>query len=223
METKDLSIDQVSGAVLAHGPGWLKTVRRGKPKMPAAGGVSNDGRRAADDVGLTFLLVRFARELSGNMNNRQISLSDQVRAVHGPVKDWHDTLDPDDPKVLAEHVTTLACDRLTVTQMLLDARRNQTSLELEAVGSTIVEGSTFAARAHRISFADAKDLLVMEGNGRDEARLYRQARVGGLRTEASARRLLYWPQTGRVEADATYLNLDQLPSGGRPKPRPPAR
>ena len=49
-------------------------------------------------------------------------------------------------------------------------------MELEALSNTLVEGSTFTARAHRLTYAEEKDLLVLEGDGRTDAQLFRQPR-----------------------------------------------
>ena len=80
-------------------------------------------------------------------------------------------------------------------------------VELQALGNAMVEGKTFTARAHRIAYAQSKDLLVMEGDGRTDAELYRQAAVGGQTGRASARKILYWPGTGQMQID-TFNSLD---------------
>jgi hypothetical protein len=60
-----------------------------------------------------------------------------------------------------------------------------------------------------------KDLLVFEGDGRTDAQLFRQDRVGGPTSSASAGKILYWRQHNRVEVqDARYLDFDQIGGGG---------
>jgi hypothetical protein len=103
-----------------------------------------------------------------------------------------------------------------------DSAGDMGPVELQALGNAMVEGRTFTARAHRIAYAQAKDLLVMEGDGRTDAELYRQAAVGGQTGRASARKILYWPSTGRMDVD-TFNSLDwsgspQLPGGDNPLP-----
>ena len=48
------------------------------------------------------------------------------------------------------------------------------AVELEALGNAVVENITFTARGNRITYAEAKDLLILEGNGRSDAELLQQ-------------------------------------------------
>ena len=79
------------------------------------------------------------------------------------------------------------------------------SIELEAAGNAIVEGATkdgrFTARAIRMTYAEAKGLLVLEGDGRSDATLYRQQRLGAAPGEVSAQRILYWPETRQLKLE----------------------
>ena len=61
-------------------------------------------------------------------------------------------------------------------------------MEMEAIGNVSVEGATFQALANRMTYAEAKDLLVLEGDGRDDAELYRQERVGRRRANRAPAR-----------------------------------
>ena len=74
-------------------------------------------------------------------------------------------------------------------------------MELEASGNVVVEGRTFTARAPRMTYADAKQLLILAGNGRTDAELYHQKQVGAPFSEVSAGRILYWRATGQVHFD----------------------
>ncbi|MCS5616550.1 MAG: hypothetical protein NZ658_00995, partial [Pirellulales bacterium] len=104
------------------------------------------------------------------------------------------------------------------------------TLELSAGGNVLVEGETFTARSARLSWSEAKDLLVFEGDGRSDAQLFRQLKAGAKPSTASAGRILYWRGLNRVDVqDARYLDLDQLGQGplpqlpgGRPGPGQPA-
>ena len=87
----------------------------------------------------------------------------------------------------------------------------------------LVEGESFTARSTRLTWSEAKDLLVFEGDGRSDARLFRQTRPGAPPSSASAGKILYWRALERVEVeDARYLDLDQL-RGGAPSGLPGAR
>src|SRR5690606_34388639 len=105
----------------------------------------------------------------------------------------------------------LNCDKLIVRQMPAVVRGQRGTVELETIGNTLVEGQTFTARAHKLSFAEAKELLILEGNGSTDAQLFRQTKVGGPTSQAAARRIMYGRNTNRVEVDdARFLDIGNL-------------
>ena len=114
----------------------------------------------------------------------------------------------------------MTCDQLTVRETADRApaqgdRQERGFLELEALGNTLVEGNGFTARAHRLTFAEKKSLLVLEGDGRSDAQLFRQPLPGGPTSQAAARRILYWQSTNRVEIDdARFFDFGQFTGGG---------
>ncbi len=234
---QDLAIDQTTGAIVARGPGSFRSHRRGSSSMfanSAASSTGGDGRIVPGSQGglvadssnrdvtrgesaaarqLTYLEAHFEREATGNLNDRQITLSDQIRCVYGPVVDWQQNIAVDVTRRLPEDVITLSSDRLTIAQPVIDrTRRGRQAIELAAEGNAFVEGTTFTARADRMTYAEAKDLLILEGTGRADAVLTRQAKVGGPSTKAAARKVLFWRTTNTVEVDdAKSLNLSNLP------------
>lgn len=244
MMVRDLTIDQQTGDLSADGPGWIKTVRRGGDlgpspfTGPAAGNTNMPQDEAAEDGsddGLTYLRVTFQTAMTGNVHQRHVELHESVRAVYGKVAQWTDTIDPDLALETEEDVVLLTSDTLQVAEMNPPAgageseqspqqsRRKLGPVELQALGNAMVEGRTFTARAHRIAYAQAKDLLVMEGDGRTDAELYRQSHVGGQTGRAAARKILYWPSTGRMDVD-TFSSLNWAgpaatsPGGENPLP-----
>ena len=218
MMVRDLKIDQQSGNLSADGPGWMKTVRRGSnlgPGQftgPAFGTASQPAETAPPSKDeFSYLRVTFQTALTGNVHQRHVQLHGGVRAVYGPVKHWDATIDPDQALQSIDNVVLLTSDTLQVAEMGGGASAESAGglgpVELQALGNAMVEGKTFTARAHRIAYAQSKDLLVMEGDGRTDAELYRQTAVGGQTGRASARKILYWPGTGRMDVD-TFNSLD---------------
>lgn len=79
----------------------------------------------------------------------------------------------------------------------------------------------YAATAARLTYVSDKDLLVMEGDGRNYASLSRQERVGGPFDEQFAGKFMFWPRTNRVEADGAYGgSIENLRSTGSGNRRP---
>jgi hypothetical protein len=111
------------------------------------------------------------------------------------------------------------CDRLTVTEIRGPLG---SSRELEAAGNTVVEGTlengSFTARAVRMTYDEAKDLLVFEGDGWTDAELFRQQQIGGQPDKVAARKILYWPKIDRRKViQARSFQLGQFPSSNREK------
>ncbi|MEY3205242.1 MAG: hypothetical protein RLZZ21_1573 [Planctomycetota bacterium] len=239
---KDLVIDRATGDVAGTGPGRLTSTRLGQsPALnlapggaagtPPRGGVQPVAATTAA-AGLSYLGVDFQRGLRGNLNRRMMEFHQRVEAIWGPVAGWGDTLDPHAAAGLPAGVFTVSCDVLGLGQSPQLPASKRPGIELAAGGNVLVEGEAFTARSARLTWSEAKDLLVFEGDGRSDAQLFRQLQAGGQPSSASAGKILYWRGLNRVDVeDARYLDLDQLRGGGpapglpgaaAPVPRRPA-
>ena len=222
MQAAHLTVNEISGALEAGGPGWLSQVSRGSADpMVGSGGpgraVAPPRRPApANADELTGLVVRFSRSLTGNMQREhsEYIFDDDVRSAYAPVTDWNAILDPDHPELLGPRGAALCCRRqLTIRQTpaLSDGSR---PLEVLAEGNVKIESQTYTAGCDHASYDQAKDLLILEGDGRTGAELFRQYTIGGETTKTTAQRILYWPHTDHVKADNIgSLDLRQFPAG----------
>jgi len=202
LAAQQLNLNETSGDLEADGPGWMTSVRQGNT-IAAAGGRTKPVSTSAvgtggDEKKLSYLHVDFHRGLQGNTKRRQITFVGKVQTVYGPVDDWDDTLDGKNPDSLGPRGVVMDCDRLTVTEVKPPGRKRG-AMELAAAGNTRVDGQTFTARAAVIRYTQAKELLVLESDGWQEARLWRQQHVGGPTSYAAAEKILYWRRTGRVQ------------------------
>jgi hypothetical protein len=227
--SRDLVVDRVTGDVTGTGPGRLTSTRFGPaPALldPAAPGPGGPAARPVaaprPAAGLTFLGVDFQRGLRGNIHRRAMEFHQRVEAVWGPVATWDATLDAHAAAGLPAGVVAVSSDVLGLAQAPPMPGRERSSIELGAGGNVLVEGESFTARSARLSWSEAKDLLVFEGDGRSDAQLFRQLQPGAQPSSASAGKILYWRALERVDVeDARFLDLDQLRGG--PQPAPPAR
>ena len=90
---------------------------------------------------------------------------------------------------------------------------NTRAIELNAAGNAVMEGGIFTARADRMSYAEIKDLLVLVGDGRTDAELFRQVMVGGGTSRAAAQKIWYQPKSNRVLVDGAHsLEFNQRPT-----------
>jgi len=236
---RDLVIDRTTGNVTGTGPGRLSSTRFGQaPGMDLSATPQGPGTAAAavapprpDE--LTYLGVNFQRGMRGNINRRVMEFHQRVEAIWGPVARWGDTLDPHAPTGLPPRVVTISSDVLGVGQAPPAPGQRRSTIELAAGGNVLVEGDSFTARSARLTWSEAKDLLVFEGDGRSDAQLYRQVKVGAATSSASAGKILYWRAINRIDVDdARYLDMDQLgvgaaglrgPGGGSATPAKPVR
>jgi len=233
LQAVDLTINQTSGAILANGPGWLTRVYRnegelekpGRPGVPGAKAVpAGPGfvPPAEPDKPFNYLRVDFQLKLSGNLHQRVITFSDQVQAVHAPVRRWDETVDPDRPENLGPRGAVLKCDELLIEEMRDGAGK---WFEATAQGNTHVEGDTFNAFALRLEYSQRKDLLVLQGIDRAPAELWRQEKPGATRTQLLARKIEYYRRENHIKIDrAQYLDVDNIPANkGRSRPKPSGR
>ncbi len=211
-----IELDYPSQVITGTGPGWIETVRRGtaiRAMNPAA--TTNSEPADSDNDSLMYLRVAFGNGFQGDMTRRNLSFENQIRAVFGPVARWDSRLELHDGELLPE-VARLTCEKLTIFQI---PGREGNPFELSATGNTLIEGKTtngqmFAARAHRLSFDPAKDLLMLQGDSRSEAQLFYQRRPGAARsTLGPARQIKFWPKTNRYKLDGVGM-IDFQDLGG---------
>ncbi len=227
MQAKDLMVDQVTGAILGQGPGWLTSVRKGSPDptspnadapknglaaRPVAAQTPRAGRKRPPATGvggdepLNYLNVQFQGALSGNLNQHELTFHKRIRTVYGPVLSWEDELNPDNVDELGPGGVVMTCDQMTVRQPDAPASNpaNPTPrrpVELEALGNTLVEGESFTARAPSFDLCRGEGPARV-GRGRPhrrEAIPARSSRRAGLEGGRPANSLLAFaePRSGQ--------------------------
>jgi hypothetical protein len=98
------------------------------------------------------------------------------------------------------------------------------TVELEAVGNAHVQGDSFSATGGRVSYVRAKDQLILEGDGRNDARLEYRSQAGGQPAELAAGKILYWPKTQKLQVidlrQTELYDLGQLRGRSAPAIKP---
>jgi hypothetical protein len=186
---------------------------------------------AARSAQLMGLHVRYLGSITGNVLRKEMTFHDQVRAAYAPVQGWLATLESDNPQVLGPTAVVVHSDHLTVVDMAAAGRPSgpggaaggNRHAELLAAGNVIAEGSTLTAKqtlvnytalAARMSYSELKDLMVLEGDGRTDAELFREEHVGSQPVRLAAQKILYWLQQNRASVEgARSLDLNQMPGG----------
>src|SRR5690606_21489383 len=211
LQTKNLTLLPIENKLHADGPGWISTVRQGSPQgLPGAGlGGAASGAQDAGKDALTYLRVTFEKGIDGNAELRELTFHDQIRGIYGPVVDWHGELPTDESYELRPQDVRLTCERLNLREIgtPIEGRR---PIELECDGNVRVSGQTFEGWGSRLTYAAAKQMIVFEGAGQEDARLSRQEYIGGPSTNFAARKILYWHADGRVQVeDARFLQSER--------------
>jgi hypothetical protein len=175
----------------------------GDPRQPAEAAP----RRGPKE--LIFLRVDYQNTVAGNVERREIMFAHQVRTVYGPVNSWDEQLDPNRRGGLGPDGILMNCQQLSVAEVKEGDPR---SVIMKAMGNTTVEGSNFTAVGDRLSYAESKDLLILEANDRGFAQIEQRNRPGEPPSRFSARKIMYWPRSGQIQVDggggADYYHLN---------------
>jgi hypothetical protein len=107
----------------------------------------------------------------------------------------------------------MRCDHLWVAEMPTPVEGRRTP-EIQALGSGVVEAQTFVAKAARISYVQAKDLLTLEGDGWTDAELFRQLQIGGAANRVASQRIEYRPKTQELKVNNAHsMDFNAIPPG----------
>jgi hypothetical protein len=226
---KNLDMNNVSGDFHGDGPGRVISVRRGGNQAFNIPGGSLAGQAQprpaaftpaqppADPSQLTCLDLQFMRSITGNKNRKELVFHGNVKAAHAAAQSWATRLEDDDPKHLGPQAITLHSESLEIADMSPVAGSSGGNLELQARDDVRVEGTNFRALCARLSYSQAKDQLIFEGNGRSDAELYKQEVEGGEVQPFKAQKILYFLKTGQANVDG-FRALQINPGQGGPMP-----
>ncbi len=191
LSAPQLNILPQTGRLEGPGPGWYRQWAVAKPDGPFAGFVPEGGLMGTHLV--------FADSLQGDFNNKELKFQRGVRIGVRPVASWNEVFDAATMDALAEGQATIDCQTLRFAQSpqppstarpgpafraAPDAAGSSLGAwEIEAVGSVAFrvrnERGLFETVGNRASYAAAKDLFIIEGDGRQPAR-FQQTHPNGL-------------------------------------------
>ncbi len=211
LQVRELSLDQPSGRLHALGPGWGTSTRPGASFSETA--VLGRLGAATERERFHYLRVDFEDEIAGNYRHRDLGFRGRVRALYGPVRHLGQELDPDPPGGLDNGVFLLSSQQLGVAETP-SAGSDPSAIEVVADGNAMVEGRAFTARGWRISYAHAKQLLILEGDGRNDAELWRK---GSVTPDAAAQQIRFWTHNHSLQVDGGRF-LDLSTFGARTAP-----
>jgi hypothetical protein len=99
----------------------------------------------------------------------------------------------------------LTSERLSLVEMGTHGNSEERAIELVANENVTIEGKRFAASGWRLKYAKAKELLILEGDGRNDAELWVN---GSVTPTAAGQRILFRTDTNEHQWDGMReLNL----------------
>jgi hypothetical protein len=224
---RDLSIDRSTGAVNAVGPGSLTHVgfntaqnAAGAPLRPGAAQALAAPKAEPE---LVYLNVQFERALVGNLNQHVVTFSEPTKTVYGPINDWQDKLNPEEPSKLGPNAIVLDSRELTVRETPSRNPREPGTYELVAKGNVTAEGSQFVARGQLATYSQQKDQLVLEGEGPSPAEISVDSPEAGRRNVQSSA-IIYSVKLQHVRligAQSVGVDVLQNKPAGAPKKKLP--
>lgn len=243
----ELRLNLKTGLLQAPGPGRFVSLRRGANawgqfSLTGNGGTpppENSGAAASPQSGsqlaaqppqpapkedpqrpFALLAVDFRDEFLGNIFQEKLVCRGRVKVAYGRwAKDHVDTI-PDDPAALGERGMVVYSRELSIVRMRSPLVRDRRYWELQASGNVTVEGQVYTARGERLAFDESKQLLILEGDGRSDAQLFRQEYAGASMQTTAAQRIVYSHATNTYQLyDARVLELSGL-TGSSPLSSP---
>ena len=231
MQFQNFDLNNISGDFHGDGPGRLISVRRGgsqgfampggplaaggRPPIAQPVGFNRQQPGPTDPDQLTCTDLTFMNAVAGNKLRKDVVFHGRVRAKSAPAPLWTTTLESNDPNQLGPDAFVLQkCDHLEVHGMSPVSGSSSGNLELIALDNVIVEGTKFTARCARLTYSQAKDLLILEGDGRSDAQLFKQEGEGRQGTHINLRKILYFLKTNQVNTDGVRsFETNQAPGG----------
>jgi hypothetical protein len=210
IEARELAYDHELATLTAYGPGTVHVFQPandgppgvGLPQPAPNGSRRTDSNTATPNPPERFKLTRIRYDgflqatKAADKQTDIITFTGGVQLVHASADDPDQPINPDQ---LPEDGLTLSCGRLKITSRKLE--NNSSAQELLAEHGVRVHAGQFYALADRVSFDEAKDLLIFEGTS--GATLYRQRVPGGEFEPVRAKRIWFWRRDNRVRFDGT--------------------
>ncbi|MBI3865157.1 MAG: hypothetical protein HY290_25055, partial [Planctomycetia bacterium] len=197
----EFSVNQSTGDITSQGPGTLELWRRAGKRDGAKPGAQVAGNRArqvnASDWEYTRII--FHGKMSGNIKDRRTKFRDVERVVYGSIANSTETIDEER---LPPDGGWMQCRELELKQVPAskDVKEHVT---LKAVGNVVLDGRSFHALAHQVTFDESKDQYILSGDGKRDATIWRETVLGGgLNPQSSSsQRMRFRPSKNELQSD----------------------
>jgi hypothetical protein len=191
MQANNLSFYPKSGEIKSNGSGWIRSTFRNNGKALGTALETN-----ATDA-LQSLYVAFKKSVGGNITQQHLTFRGNVESLFGTVDNWNVKLDPNAIAGIGSQGIELNCDQLSIANI---SSNSTPSVVLSAIGNTYIESQQYVGLAHRVTYSQSKNNLIMEG-GRGDAKLWINRNKSPV-PNVAARKIIYFIETGTVDVYA---------------------
>lgn len=186
ISVENISYYPLENRIAAVGQGGIRHTAINDGSLPVVGTLP------ANDSTIQSWYVEFNEGLTGDLAKLNLTFKGKVQALMSPVPRWDTALSS--KMIRQTKGVELNCDVLTIADI---GQSDQPSFVLSATGNTYIYQADYTALAHRISFSQLKNNILMEG-GRGEARLWLNTNKTPT-PNAAARKIIYDLKTGKVD------------------------
>ena len=194
IQANNLSFYPKTGEIKSNGRGWIRSTFRNSGK--ALGTTLESNTTSA----LQSLYVTFKKSVAGNITQQHLTFSGNVESLFGTVDNWNVKLDPNAATGIGVQEIELNCDQLSIANI---SPNSTPSIVLSAIGNTYIESQQYVGLAHRVTYSQSKNNLIMEG-GRGEAKLWINRNKSPV-PNVAARKIIYSLETGTVDVYAPNI------------------
>jgi hypothetical protein len=182
-----LSASLETGEFSGQGPGQVDEWRQGGARVVMERSAQSAANRAPEEPALPWSYTRleFAGAITGNFQDRYGVFQERVKVLYAPVERAMAPFSRQDlsrDTKSAAGAVWMGCDTLQV--MLMGGEVAEAAATIQAEGRVLVEGRSFHAAAHQLSFEESKELFVLRGRGNELASVYFERRPGDASADA---------------------------------------
>ncbi len=166
------------------GPGWINSKFLGEKRTEAVNpSLQLSSAADANSVQLQGAHLSFRDSLVAFIDRSEVVFDGKVEVASGPLKNWDDTINLAKLTQLAVDQMLLNCDQLKVydtsrlssTASMMQAGQAVSIYNFQALGNVVFEGRAetdyYSGNGYRLTYEQAKDQLIIVGDGRTPALL----------------------------------------------------
>jgi hypothetical protein len=194
----EFALDQTSGRITSQGPGTLVLWRRGNGKrmgLEPAAGVRANKPLAAEPAEWEYTRIDFKGQMEGNTHDRTTTFRYLVHVVYGPVSSSTEVIDEEK---MPKDGGWISCHELTLTQQPA-TKTAPAYVTMRAIGNAELDGRSFHAVAHMVTYDESKGLYVLTGDGQRNATIWQEKVPGAGPRSQNGSRMEFNPSTNSLK------------------------